>query len=132
MVKALFPENRSILAKPGIQMSLVVCSVLVLVIMIPWSDLGTKKENVAYNENAVKNEQREEIQSETNVIRSADAEVEKEMAEEDRRTNNMIASDDFMEVPGASSVVEEVVSADFKAMATDSFGAISYLSLIHI
>ncbi|MAR68585.1 MAG: hypothetical protein CL833_15155 [Crocinitomicaceae bacterium] len=125
MVKALFPENRSILAKPGIQMSLVVCSVLVLVIMIPWSDLGTKKENVAYNENAVKNEQREELQSETNVIRSAETEVEKEIAGEDAETNNTIASDEFMEVPEASFLADEVVSADFKAMVRDSVGTMS-------
>ena len=122
MLKALFPENRSILAKPGIQMSLVVCSVLVLVIMIPWTDLGTKKENVAYNENAVKNEQREQIQSETNVIPSSETEVEKEIAEEDAKTNNTIASDEFIEVPEASFLADEVVSADFKATIRDSVG----------
>jgi len=46
----LFPVGRPLFSKPGFQMSLVACSVILIVVLIPWGDLNQQHENVAYQE----------------------------------------------------------------------------------
>lgn len=46
----LFPTDRSLFRKPGVQMAFVACSLLLVVTIVPWGDVAREKNDLAFQE----------------------------------------------------------------------------------
>jgi len=119
----LFPKGRPLFSKPGFQMSLVACSVILIVVLIPWGDLNQQHENMAYNKEEVKEVGgSESVQPEISVSASGTlSEKEEGTALDEDEKGNVIVSDleqEFNEAPemkeniGRLTTVAETVVLD--------------------
>lgn len=116
----LFPVGRPLFSKPGFQMSLVACSVILIVVLIPWGDLNQQHENVAYQEVKETEPDPSQLDNKANASGTLSEKGEGTALDEDEKGNVIVADleQEFNEAPemkediGRLTTVAETVVLD--------------------